>query len=46
MKKVELLAWLQAEQQRWEAFFAQIDPTPMEQPGVTGQWSIKDIITH
>lgn len=46
MKRSELLNWLQQEYAEWEAFLAQIDPARMDQPGVAGHWSIKDIIAH
>jgi len=46
MKKSELLNWLQEEYQQWEAFLDQIGPTRMDQPGVAGSWSIKDIVAH
>jgi hypothetical protein len=46
MKKSELLNWLQEEYQQWEAFLDQIGPARMDQPGVNGHWSIKDIVAH
>jgi len=46
MKKSEILNWLQEEYQQWEAFLDQIGPARMDQPGVTGHWSIKDIVAH
>ena len=46
MKKSELLSWLQEEYQNWEALLYQIGPTRMEQPGVNGDWSMKDIVAH
>lgn len=46
MKKSELLNWLQEEYQRWQAFLDQIGPARMDQPGVNGDWSMKDIIAH
>jgi hypothetical protein len=46
MNKSELLNWLQAEYQQWEAFLDQIGPARMDKPGVAGHWSIKDIIAH
>ena len=46
MNKPELLNWLQEEYQRWEALLEQIDPTLMDQPGVNGDWSMKDIVAH
>ena len=46
MKKAELLNELQEENQQWIALLEQIGPTRMDQPGVTGDWSIKDIVAH
>ena len=46
MKKSELLDWLREEQRQWAAFLDQIGPTRMEQPGVNGEWSMKDIVAH
>ncbi|MCC6602985.1 MAG: ClbS/DfsB family four-helix bundle protein [Anaerolineae bacterium] len=46
MNKSELLDWLQAEHQQWQALLKQIDPGHMEQVGVTTHWSIKDLIAH
>lgn len=46
MTKSELLKWLQEEDQQWEAFLDQIGPARMDQPGVAGHWSIKDIVAH
>src|ERR1041385_7027454 len=46
MNKSELLNGLQEEYQQWNALLDQIDPARMDQPGVTGHWSIKDIVAH
>ena len=46
MKKSELLNWLQEEYQQWEAFLDQIGEERMDQGGVAGDWSIKDIVAH
>ncbi len=46
MNKSELLTWLQEEYQKWEALLDQIGPAHMEQPGVNGDWSMKDIVAH
>jgi hypothetical protein len=46
MKKSELLNGPQEEYQQWEALLDQIGPARMDQPGVTGYWSIKDIVAH
>ena len=46
MNKSELLHWLQDEYQQWETLLDQIGPAQMDQPGVNGDWSMKDIVAH
>ncbi len=46
MNKSELMNGLQEEYRQWLALLAEIDPARMEEPGVTGHWSIKDIVAH
>jgi hypothetical protein len=46
MKKSELLNGLHEEYQKWKALLDQIGPARMDLPGVTGHWSIKDIVAH
>ena len=46
MNKSEYLQWLQAEHQQWQALLDQIGPGRMEQPGVAGDWSMKDVVAH
>ena len=46
MKKSELLNELHEEYQKWKALLDQIGPARMDLPGVTGHWSIKDIVAH
>ncbi len=46
MNKSELLDWLQEEYQQWESLLDQIDLIHMDQPGVNGYWSMKDIVAH
>ena len=46
MNKAELLRELQQEYQNWQALLDQIGPARMDQPGVAGAWSIKDIVAH
>jgi hypothetical protein len=46
MSKTQLLAELQNEQAAWEAMLSAIDEALMTEPGVAGEWSIKDIIAH
>ena len=46
MNKSELVNWLQDEYQIWEELLAQIDTARMDQSGVNGDWSLKDIVAH
>ncbi len=46
MDKSELVQWLAEQHQKWEALLGQIDEARMTQPGVNGDWSIKDVIAH
>ena len=46
MTKTELLDELKAENARWEALLSEIGEERMTQPGVAGDWSVKDIIAH
>ncbi|HEX9091645.1 MAG TPA: ClbS/DfsB family four-helix bundle protein [Anaerolineales bacterium] len=46
MKKSDLLVWLQDEYGQWEALLDEIGPSRMEQPGVNGDWSMKDMVAH
>ena len=46
MNKAELIAGLKAEYKNWQALLDQIGPEHMDQPGVAGSWSIKDIVAH
>ncbi|WIG60064.1 MAG: hypothetical protein OJF49_002812 [Ktedonobacterales bacterium] len=44
--KAQLLDDLQNEQAQWEALLRDIGEDHMTQPGVAGEWSIKDIVGH
>jgi hypothetical protein len=46
MSKTEMLADLHREQEQWEALLAEIGEARMDQLGVAGEWSIKDIVAH
>ena len=46
MKKYELLKWLQDQYYQWQDLLDQIGPARMEQPGVNGDWSMKDMVAH
>jgi hypothetical protein len=44
--KAQLLDDLRDEQAQWEALLQDIGEEHMTQPGVAGDWSIKDIVAH
>jgi hypothetical protein len=46
MDKSELQAWLHESYDEWEAFLDQIGAARMDEPGVAGHWSVKDIVIH
>jgi hypothetical protein len=46
VEKSELLNALQNKYQEWQGFMDQIGPTRMDQPGVNGDLSVKDIVAH
>ena len=46
MNKSELVRWLQQQNQQWETLLYAIGPTRMVQPGVNGDWSMKDVVAH
>jgi hypothetical protein len=46
MQKSELLNRLQGEYRQWEALLDQIGEARMDQGGVNGDWSMKDIVAH
>ena len=46
MNKRELLETMRAERERWEGTLAEVDPARLEEPGVEGIWSVKDLVAH
>lgn len=44
--KTQLLAMIQTARADWEALLADIPSAWMTEPGVAGEWSIKDVIAH
>jgi len=46
MTKLEFLDTMRSEHERWEALLAQVDDAQMLQPGVAGDWSVKDLVAH
>jgi hypothetical protein len=46
MTGARLVGILQTERTRWNALLAQVSPDRMEEPGVEGTWSVKELIAH
>ena len=46
MSKPELLAMLRSKRAEWDALLAEVPPAQMVEPGVAGEWSVKDIVAH
>lgn len=46
MQKSELVNWLQDQNREWQALLDEVGLERMEQPGVNGDWSMKDLIAH
>jgi hypothetical protein len=44
--KAELLTMIRTARARWETLLAEIPLALLTEPGVIGEWSIKDIIAH
>lgn len=44
--KERLLATVRAERARWEALLAELGPERLTEPGVAGDWSVKDLLGH
>ena len=46
MSKSQLLDTIKAARAEWEALLAEIPVAWMTEPGVDGEWSVKDIVAH
>ncbi len=46
MNKAKLLETLRSKRAEWDAVLAEIPAAQMTEPGVAGEWSVKDIIVH
>jgi hypothetical protein len=46
MPKVQLLDMIQTARADWEALLAGIPEAWMGEPGVAGEWSVKDVVAH
>lgn len=46
MDKPDFMAHLYRERAAWEALLASVDPARLEEPGLMGGWTLKDVIAH
>lgn len=46
MNKQELIAKVEEAQSKWQSLLSEVGEARMEEPGVAGDWSVKDIIAH
>jgi hypothetical protein len=46
MNKTKLLDTLREKRAQWDAVLAQVPEAVMTEPGVAGEWSVKDIVAH
>lgn len=46
MTGVRLVGLIDAERTRWQALLSEVGAARMEQPGVEGEWSVKELIAH
>jgi uncharacterized protein (TIGR03083 family) len=46
MTKARLLETLRVKRAEWDALLAEVPEDQMTEPGVAGEWSVKDIIAH
>ena len=46
MDKSELQNWVHESYRKWEVFLDQFGTERMDEPGVAGHWSMKDIVAH
>src|SRR5262245_19016065 len=46
MKRAELIHRIRATREEFEALLEGLSPRQMTQPGVAGEWSIKDMLAH
>jgi hypothetical protein len=46
MNKAKLIETLRAKRAEWDAALAEVPEALMSEPGVAGEWSVKDMIAH
>ncbi len=44
--KTDILAEMRQAWTEWEALLAEVGPERMEQPGIEGEWSVREIVAH
>ncbi len=45
-EKSEILSTMRSEREAWEDLLSKVDEARMIEPGVEGEWSVKDVIAH
>ena len=46
MTKAKLLETLRAKRAEWDAVLAEVPPAWLAEPGVAGEWAVKDVVAH
>ena len=46
ISKAQFLETMRSERAHWEALLSKVGETRMTEPGVAGDWSVKDIVAH
>jgi hypothetical protein len=46
MRRSELVEQMKSEQESFEGLLGQVGEERMEEPGVAGEWSMKDVVAH
>lgn len=46
MTKAELLDAMRSGRARWEDLLAEVETGRMDEPGVVGAWSVRDVVAH
>ena len=42
----QLLEWIRRDRAEWDTILGMVDPRWMEEPGVGGNWTVKDVVAH
>jgi hypothetical protein len=46
VNKQELLSKIETAHSEWQSLIAEVDQARLSEPGVTGDWSVKDLVAH